>query len=464
MGMRLGASFRDPAAFVFTREGVVYRQVNEAGREDYDRLMSSGLYAKLTAAGDLVPHDEEDPAVGLDDRAVRVLRPERIAFISHPYEWCFSQLQDAALLTLRLQRTAMALGLSLKDATPYNVQFREGRPIWIDTLSFERWNPDEPWVAYRQFCEMLLAPLALMSRTDVSLHQLLRVFLDGVPAGVASKLLPLRTRLSPGLGVHIHLLAAASRRATATPPDGDGARQPRRRMARNALPALIDSLERTVRGLRWQPAGTVWGNYYDETNYTDAAFAHKRELVAAAIDRLRPSVVWDLGANDGTFSRVVAERNIPVVAFDVDPAAVEKNYRQVRERTERWILPLVMDLTNPSPACGWAGQERQSLAERGPADLALALALVHHLAIGHNVPLPQIAAFFASIARALVIEFVAKTDSQVQRMLATRKDVFSDYSEEAFVAALSEHFHIDEATPVRGAMRTLYSMRRRAVL
>jgi ribosomal protein L11 methylase PrmA len=217
-----------------------------------------------------------------------------------------------------------------------------------------------------------------------------------------------------------------------------------------------------VRGLRWEPAGTVWGNYYDATNYTDAAFAHKRELVAAAIDRLRPSVVWDLGANDGTFSRVAAERNIPVVAFDVDPAAVEKNYRQVRERSERWILPLVMDLTNPSPACGWAGQERQSLAERGPADLALALALVHHLAIGHNVPLPQIAAFFASIAKALVIEFVAKTDSQVQRMLATRKDVFADYSEESFVAAFSEHFHIDEATPVRGAMRTLYSMRRRA--
>ena len=179
---------------MFTRDGVLYRQVNESGRTAYDALMESGLYGELTASGDLVRHAEVDPAVAADERAHRVLQPERVALVSYPYEWCFSQLKDAALLTLRLQRAAMARGMSLKDATAYNVQFDAGRPIWIDTLSFESLRVGAPWVAYRQFCEFYVAPLALMRYSDVRLHQLLRTFLDGVPVDLASRLLPWRTR------------------------------------------------------------------------------------------------------------------------------------------------------------------------------------------------------------------------------------------------------------------------------
>ena len=456
---RVGGSFRDPAAFVFTRDGVLYRQVNEPGREAYDALMRSGLYEQLTASGDLICHTDADPAAAADERAYRVIQPERVALISYPYEWCFSQLKDAALLTLRIQRAAMKRGMSLKDATAYNVQFDAGRPVWIDTLSFEPLRADAPWVAYRQFCEFYVAPLALMRYTDVRLHQLLRTFLDGVPVDLASRLLPGRTRLSMGLGVHIHLHAAAGRRAAQKQAPAGEPRQ--RRMPKHALEGLIDSLERTVKRLTWEPAGTVWGDYYDATNYTEAAFAHKREVVTAALERLRPALVWDLGANDGTFSRLASDRGILVAAFDVDPAAVEKNYRRMLTGQERGIVPLVMDLTNPSPACGWAGQERQSLGERGPADLALALALVHHLAIAHNVPFDHLAAFLASVARALVIEFVPKDDSQVQRMLATREDVFSDYSQDAFERAFARRFQIEEATPVVSSRRTLYVMRRR---
>jgi ribosomal protein L11 methylase PrmA len=270
-------------------------------------------------------------------------------------------------------------------------------------------------------------------------------------------MLPWRTRLSMGLLMHIHLHARAGRRAKTAPAPGRGAR----RLPKNALAGLIDSLESTVRGLDWNPAGTVWGNYYDETNYSDSAFSHKREIVAAALDRLRPATVWDLGANNGTFSRIAAERGIPVVSFDLDPAAVEQNYRQMVQKQERTILPLVMDLTNPSAACGWAGRERESLMDRGPSDLVFALALVHHLAIGHNVPFDRLATFFASVARALVIEFVPKEDSQVQRMLATREDVFSDYSAAAFERAFGAPFRIEQATPVRDSKRTMYVMTRR---
>jgi ribosomal protein L11 methylase PrmA len=438
----------------------LYRQVNAAGATAYDKLMSSGLYAALSDTGELVPHAEADLGLSLDGQAYRILQPKRVGFISYPYEWCFSALKDAALLTLRLQKAAMRFNMSLKDATAYNVQFDGGRPVWIDTLSFEPLRVGAPWVAYKQFCEFFVAPLALMSRTDVRMHQLLRVFLDGVPVDTASKLLPFRTRLSSGLGVHLHLHARAGRAGAGhrSAPGGPGAQ---RRLPESALRGLVDSLERTVNTLTWKPAGTVWGNYYDATNYTEPAFAHKRQIVDEALTRLRPAVVWDLGANDGTFSRLAADRGIQVLSFDVDPAAVEKNYRRMLERREGCLVPLVMDLTNPSPACGWAGEERQSLEARGPADVAFALALVHHLAIAHNVPFDRLAAFFASLARALVIEFVPKEDSQVQRMLATREDVFAEYTQSAFERAFADRFVVESATPVAESRRTIYVMRRR---
>lgn len=451
----VGGSFRDPGGLVYLREDVVFRQVHAAAVADYDLLITSGLYAALADAGELVRHEEVDVSLAFDSRAIRVVRPTPITFVSHPYEWCFGQLKDAALLTLRLQKTAMRFGMSLKDATAYNVQFEHGRPIWIDTLSFEVLRPDRPWVAYRQFCEFFVASLALIAHTDARLHQMLRTFLDGIPLEIASVLLPWWTRLTMSLGVHIHLHAAAQRRLAGS------RKRTSRAFGQTALAALIDSLERTVRGLTWQPEGTAWGDYYADTNYSAAAVADKRRIVDSAIDRLRPATVWDLGANDGTFSRVAASRGIKTIAFDLDPAAVEKNYRRVRERHEPNLLPLMLDLTNPSAACGWAHAERQSLTDRGPADLVLALALVHHLAIGHNVPFDRIAAFFALLARALVIEFVPKTDSQVERMLASRDDVFAEYTQEAFEAAFARCFIVDAATPIANSQRTLYVMRRK---
>jgi hypothetical protein len=297
-----------------------------------------------------------------------------------------------------------------------------------------------------------------MSAVDVRLGQLLRSSLDGVPLDLASSLLPLKTRLRPGVLMHVHLHAAAQRKMAGRIPT---AKQVQRQLTKNALPALVDSLERTVRGLGWTPAGTVWGDYYESTNYSDGAFAHKREIVQAAIDRLTPTSVWDLGANDGTFSRLASDRGIPTIAFDVDPAAVEKNYRRVVQKGERHLLPLVLDLMNPSAPSGWANQERESVSDRGPADMVLALALVHHLAIAHNVPLARVADYFASVARALVIEFVPKEDSQVQRMLALREDIFPSYTQEGFEAAFATRFMIDQAIPVRESARIVYIMRRR---
>ncbi len=454
----LGGSFRDPRGFVFRRAGELFRQVNHAHREDYDRLMQSGLYEALTSRGLLVAHREtQDEASG---DAYRILAPETIPFVSYPYEWSFSQLRDAALLTLELQRLALGQGMTLRDASAYNVQFRAGQPVFIDTLSFGVHREGSPWVAYRQFCEHFLAPLALMARVDVRLGRLLQIFLDGVPLDLASRLLPRRTWLRFGLLTHLHLHAKAQSRWSERSTGAARAREAR--VGSRGMLGLIESLRSAVAGLQWEAAGSEWADYYDDTNYEEVAARAKQELVAELVAEIRPGTVWDLGANTGRFSRVAAASGAYVVSWDLDPAAVERNYAEVREVGDGNLLPLVLDLSNPSPALGWAHAERMSFAERGPADLVLALALIHHLAIGGNVPLDRIAAFLASIAREVLIEFVPKQDSQVQRLLASRDDVFPHYEQASFEQAFKTHFELLDVRAIPQSCRTLYRLARHA--
>jgi hypothetical protein len=461
----LDASFRDPSGFLFRRAGELFRQVNVSYRDHYDRLLASGLLERLWADGLLIPHAEVDvPPV--TPAAYRILRPEPVTFISYPYEWCFSQLRDAALTTLTIQRRALDCGMSLKDASAYNIQFHDGRPLLIDTLSFEIYREGRPWVAYRQFCQHFLAPLALMARRDVRLSQLLRIHIDGVPLDLCVRLLPWSARLDFGLFTHLYLHAAAQRRYAGSGSEvghASEARPTRRvpRVSRRGLEGILDSLEGAVRRLRWKAGETEWADYYEFTNYTSEAQEAKARLVGELLKESAPSSVWDLGANTGRFSRLASERGIHTVAFDIDPAAVERNYLECRRGGERLILPLLLDLTNPSPALGWAHRERMSLYERGPADIILALALVHHLAISNNVPLPRLAEYIHGHGRHCVIEFVPKSDSKVRTLLATREDVFPDYHEEGFRAAFAPWFETLRSERIPGSERTLYLMRAR---
>jgi len=414
------------------------------------------LYEKLVKAGILIPHVEVEQAPATEETALKVIRPERVPFISYPYEWSFGQLKSATLATLSIQKRALKLGMSLKDASAYNIQFVRGKATLIDTLSFEVYKEGEPWVAYRQFCQHFLAPLALMAWKDVRLSQLLRVYIDGVPLDLASDLLPAKTRINFGLLTHIHLHASAQKKYS-----GEEVKSRGGSMSKQALTGLIGNLESTIQKLDWTPRGTEWGNYYDITNYSDAAFEHKKQLVAEWTKRVQPALAWDLGANNGVFSRVVSSACPYVVSFDIDPAAVEQNYRQVKNDKTENLLPLLLDLTNPTPAIGWANRERDSFGARGPADMMLALAVIHHLAISNNVPLTQLADFFAEVGKWLVIEFVAKPDSQVQKLLASRKDIFPDYTREGFEAAFRVRFQIHEAVEVHESERVLYLMESR---
>jgi len=450
------SSFRDPSGFIFSEGDRLLRQVNECYQAEYRHLMDSGLYQRLTGEGLLVPHREVEGHAGTTGDAFLVIEPERIPFISYPYEWSFNQLKDAALVTLRIQQAALECGMTLKDASAYNIQFFKGRPVFIDTLSFDLYHEGKPWEAYRQYCQHFLAPLALMSHTDIRLNQLLKIYLDGIPLDLASRLLPRKTKWNFALLMHLHLHAKTQVKYEHK---GSAGREVKIPLAN--LKALIGSLIRLTQRLNMKKQRTEWGAYYTFTNYTDDSFTRKKEIIDRFVRSIGPATLWDLGANNGEFTRIAARQGVDCVAFDIDPIAVDIDYLDVRSTGIPNLLPLVMDLTNPSPSIGWNNRERPGFTARTLPDTVIALALIHHLAISNNLPFSHIATFLHGVCTNLIIEFVPKSDSQVQKLLESRKDIFGTYEEETFRREFSRFFEILEAEKVSGSERTIYRMKRR---
>ena len=456
----VGASFRDPAGFVFKDGETVRRAVTSHGRSDYDRLISSGLYRELTEKGWLVGHGESASA---EAGVYKILTPQPIRVITYPYEWCFSQLQDAAIRTLEIQLAAIERGLSLKDATPFNIQWRTGAPVLIDTLSFESLK-ERPWFAYKQFCETFLAPLALMAHVKPDFNKYLSVDLSGVNLSFASRCLPRLTRLHPGMLAHIHLHALSQEKFDRASTDRPSAAS--MKLPKSALMSLVRSLLDLTRSLRLKKQKTVFGDYYAEcAHYSRDAEESKIRLVETWIDEAAASAALkealDLGSNNGKFSRLFTKKNILCVSVDSDPFCVDENYALSKRTPDPNMLPLLMDLTNPSSDLGWAGGERDSFFKRVNPGLVMALALVHHLRIGNNVPTEMIADFFHDIAPLLIIEFVPKEDPMVRKLLASRDDIFHDYDAGAFEAAFNRGFEILRKSPVAGTPRILYYLKRK---
>ncbi len=449
----LNSSFRDPSGFVFQQDNQIFRVVNNSYRDNYDSLMSK-LYPVLTQAKLLIPHTEIDFDTTKNTHQYKLLQAEKIPFISYPYEWSFSQYQDAALSTLAIQKKALQQDMTLKDASAYNIQFHKGKAIFIDTLSFEKYEEGSPWLAYGQFCRHFLAPLALMSYHDPRMGAMMRDYIDGIPLDLASRLLPFRSRFRVPLFLHIHLHASSQKRHANSE---NHTAKSNRKISRAAMMGLIDSLENGIKKLRLKTNTTEWGAYYEETILSDDYLAKKQRLVSGFLENTNAKLTWDLGANDGTFSRLAAQRAY-TISFDIDHLAVEYNYLKIKEKKEKNILPLLLDLTNPSPAIGWNNEERNSVFKREKPDLILALALVHHLAISNNVPLHKLAAFFAELTSQLIIEFVPKSDPRVRTLLATREDIFPDYTQVGFEAAFNKYFTIKNQQKIEGTDRILYLM------
>jgi hypothetical protein len=453
--VRSPASFRDPAGFVFHDDGVYKRAVTEYGAPDYSRFMESGLYRDLVEGSLLVSHQEEGPAPGV----YTVLVPEQIQHISYSYEWSFDQLKDAALLTLEVQRAAMKRSMSLKDASSFNVQFRGPKPVFIDTLSFEQ-NDGKPWVAYGQFCSHFLAPLALMASVSPWSSRLLRPYLDGFPLDLASALLPASTWLRFGILMHIHLHARSQRKHA-----GESLRDVealQARGTRDPKPAVLDSLFSAVRSLKIPLVKTEWSDYYRESqHYSEQASQFKQQEVLRLADRIQPRLVYDLGGNQGAFSRLLTQRGIDCVCYDADPQCVNRNYLHSKQSGDAHMLPLLLDLTNPTPALGFGLDEREAFVGRSHPDLVLALALIHHLHIAANIPLEKISPFLARLGPALLIEFVPKDDPMARKLMGNRRDIFQNYSWERFLEVFERDFLLEYSAEIPDSPRKLCLFRRR---
>jgi len=440
---RVAGSFRDPAGAVFSLDGRILRSVERVAARDYETLRDGGVLQRLTEQFGLIGFREVETSVlaSAERAPAYVLEHPAIPHVSYPYEWCFSQLRRASLLHLALQIAAFDLGAVLSDASAYNVQFLGAEPLFIDILSLRPYRDGEYWSAHRQFCEQFLNPLLLHAYCGVRPNAWYRGALEGIQTEDLHRLVPLRRRLSWWYFLHVALPARLQRTAAA-----DGKRKLRPRPLPPAgYRGMLTQLRRWISALEPPRApGSVWGSYADDNSYSDAARTAKQRFVAEFVGDTRPETVWDIGCNTGDYAALaLASGARRVIGFDADHDALEKAYRRAAE-------------ANPSPDQGWRQAERPGFAGRSTPDAIIALALEHHLAIGRNVPLPDVVRWLVGLAPKGVVEFVEKRDPTVQRMLALRSDIFDDYCAETFETALAREARVVRREVLPGSGRVLF--------
>jgi hypothetical protein len=451
------SSYRDPSGFVFQVNGVYHRQVNLSYAADYMLLMDSGLYATLLAKGWLIAHQEI--AADLTGTAdwYKTLLPAQLGLITYPYEWGFAQLKDAALHTLSILALSIQKGMILKDATPFNIQFIQGKPVFIDTLSFEKYDASLPWVAYRQFCECFLFPLYLEHYCGIGLNKTLTAYPDGIPADVTARLLPRKSRLNIGALMHVHLPNMVKTRNGA--PQG---RPPA--FSQQKLTNLIQHLESIIKKLKTRVAAySTWSNYYEGTILSRSYLEEKEKVFRQFLEGLHFHTAIDMGANDGHFSLILSENvNASILALDADATCIDRLYHSVREKKVDNILPLCIDLQHPSPALGFRNKERSSFSDRFRGELVVALALIHHLVLSGNIPIADVAGYLSELTTDwLIIEFVPIEDRKAQELIHHKHRWHQPYDVPSFEQNFLLYFSIGKKNKVPGTERILYLMKKR---
>lgn len=449
------ASYKDRDGFVFRHADKFYRSINASYFDNYHLLMQSGLYAQLTKKKWLLPHEEITGDAVLNNPETIIILPQQLQFISYAYEWSFAMWQDAALLTLNIAAAAIEKGMLLKDATPFNIQFINGKPIFIDTLSFEQYDAQQPWVAYRQFCECFVAPLLLQQYCDVEMAKLFAVYPNGIPLQIVKTLLPRRAKWNLHNYLHVYLQATVK---TGRQKQNEHAAQ---KFSRQKMQVLLNSLISYVTKMHPKKSKTTWDDYYDGTILSNAYLQEKTRLVQRFADAVAFDTLVDLGANDGHFSLLFQKTGKQIISVDADVNCINALYEKIKKEKIGNILPLINVLNNPSPAIGWNNAERASFTERIKGDMIFALALVHHLAIGCNVPLHMIAEWLLPMGEYLLIEFVPKSDEKVQLLLQNRKDIFDTYTISDFEMVFAKHYKFLLQEKIQGTERVLYLMEKK---
>lgn len=451
------ASFRDPSGSVFHDGETLRRVVNPIYFPQYRQLKSSGFFDALSKKGLLIPHIE----TAVSEEAI-IITPEKIPFITHPYEWSFEQYKHAALLTLQIQKYALSKGFILKDASAYNVTFHKGKPIFIDTLSFDFYEENTPWRAYKQFITHFFGPLILAKYHGTDIFKMMQSHIDGIPVKLIASLLPKKTKFSSTLFTNIHLLAKMESKYS----EDYKAETKTAKLSKKAQNNILESLFDYIKNLKVREA-TEWGNYYDKTNYDSESFKSKKQLIHDWVMDLKAKTLIDVGGNDGTFARTVSNKLEHVMVTDIDSNAVDYNYVQIHQNKESNILPFVCDVLQPAPGIGFNNTERESLIERLKAyrpDVTLALALIHHITLSGNVPFEKSAEFFASFSQFLIIEFPKREDTWVTSLLVRKREFinhFDFYGPLNFEEGYGVFFKIVKKMDIENSERVLYLMERR---
>lgn len=453
----IASSFRDPSGTVFTKDGIIFRAVFQSYQPHYDQLMASGLYQKLVDLKYLIPHSEEHKTEG-DTTIYKIIKPMQLDLITYPQEWCFGQLKEAALLTLQIQKEALASGMVLKDASPYNVQFKDNRAIHIDTLSLETYIEGAPWVAYRQFCEQFFAPLVLMSATTSNLP-MLRMFPAGVPLDVAVKLIPWYKKLKGSIYLNLVLHQRLQRtQGYKNHPKEKNAQG----VSKASLLGHTQMLMRTISKMK--PAkqqSKVWSTYYYDESMNKAYASEKEVLVTTLLENIRPDSTIDLGANTGRYSKLASVYSKEVLALEKDPLCLEDFFQELKREETKNILPLLFDIMEPAPPAGWEGKERRPLWERRTADLVMVLAVLHHISIGENVPFEKISSQLALMGNQLLIEFVSAEDPNAAKLLRYKPELLPRVSLPAFLQAFACEWEVVQEYPLKHSSRILFYMKKK---
>jgi hypothetical protein len=450
-------SFRDRTARVFYQDGKVFRGLNAAALREFDALSGTSFYRRFVASGGIVPTQRREPSAVLPSghQWAAILEHERVPFVSYPYEWSFEMLRDGALLHLDLVLAGLDEGIGMKDASAYNVQWRGPRPVFVDVASFYKRPAREPWVGYRQFCQMFLYPLLLQAYRDVPFQPWMRGNIDGMDAEVCLRLLSTRDYLRAGVLAHVYLQAKAQAAYSSTTrnvkADLNAAGFDARIIKANAT-----RLRSLVAGLQWKPQQSTWSEYVKCGHYEDADAAQKRDFVRKVAETRSWALAWDIGSNVGVFSRIVAEHADYVIAMDADHIAVDRLYQALKAESIVNVLPLTVNVIDPSPALGWRNMERKRLDDRGRPDLVLALAVIHHVVIGGNIPMAEFVQWLRDLGGELVIEFVTREDPMVATLLRNKDDQYADYDEGVFERELAERFRIVKRHPLGSGTRIMY--------
>ena len=456
-------SFRDPLSRVFVGDGRVVRAFTAAGAADIDAVWRKSSIQDALASGTLIESRIVTPAkAGLGEPWKKAMTHPRLPFVSYPHEWTFSMLKDAALLQLALIRSTLADGVAVKDATPYNVQFVGSRPVFIDAGSFEPRRKGDPWYGYLQFCQMYLYPLMLQAHREVPFQPFLRGQINGITPDTMRKLLPGSIRRPRrGRFTHVVLLAAAQARFASTEVD---VRKAAAKAGMNAkvLDATLSKLEKIVSGLETRESSSTWSGYSERGHYLESSLDEKEKFVRDAVKSAPRAQVWDVGCNDGRFSRIAARHAKSVVSMDADHLVVDRLYRELRAEKNDRILPLVVDMSDAGGGIGWRGRERPGILDRGAPDMVLYLAVVHHMAITYNIPLAAQVDMLADLSGEIVIEFPHENDPMVRTLLRNKREgTHDDYTLAGFERVLAGRFKVVRRETLAGGTRTIFHAARK---